>query len=94
MFRMVLYFQVSERASPSEYKQLHDILEANDMDIVALLDQITPTCKDMLERCMWKSTQTRCDTLFERINTTEGVCCSFNYHGIEKSNFPALDMNL
>lgn len=71
-----------------DYMGLHKILEVNSLDVMTVMTMITPTCADMLERCMWKGTQSRCDSLFQPINTTQGMCCSFNYYGLEKSNFP------
>jgi amiloride-sensitive sodium channel len=41
----------------------------------------------MLERCIWKGSVSKCDSLFQPINTTEGVCCSFNNYAFKKSNY-------
>lgn len=88
MFKLILHFEGIGQASSSEYIELHDILKMNNISIVQLLNRITPKCSDMLVRCMWKGTQTRCDNLFQEVNTTEGVCCSFNNHAMETTNFP------
>lgn len=71
-----------------DYEELHQIFEENNLDVMKVMTQISPKCTDMLERCMWKGTQERCDSLFQPINTTQGICCSFNYLGLARSNFP------
>lgn len=88
MFKLILHFEGIGQASSAEYIELHDILKINNITVVHLLHRITPKCSDMLVRCMWKGTQTRCDNLFQEVNTTEGVCCSFNNHAMEVTNFP------
>ena len=90
LFRLILHFEGIGTAEPSEYIKLDHILRANKLNINAVLHVIRPHCADMLERCMWKGTQQRCDTLFQGVNTTEGICCSFNFHSFAKNNFPML----
>lgn len=87
MFKFALHFQGIGKATAEEYETLHAILRQNNLTIVELMYEISPKCSDMLERCMWKGTQTRCDNLFQDVNTTEGVCCSFNNHAMSRSNF-------
>lgn len=88
MFKLMLHFEGIGQASSAEYIELHGILKMNNITVVQLLHRITPKCSEMLVRCMWKGTQTRCDNLFQEVNTTEGVCCSFNNHAMETTNFP------
>lgn len=88
MFKLILHFEGIGQASSAEYNELNDILKMNNISIVQVLHRITPKCSEMLVRCMWKGTQTRCDNLFQEVNTTEGVCCSFNNHAMEITNFP------
>lgn len=88
MFKLILHFEGIGQASNAEYMELDEILKMNNISIVYLLHRITPKCSEMLVRCMWKGTQTRCDNLFQEVNTTEGVCCSFNNHAMETTNFP------
>lgn len=89
MFRLVLHFEGIGRASVEQYAQLDAILRQNDLSVASLMRNIAPRCSDMLERCMWKGTQTRCDNLFQEVNGTEGVCCSFNNHALAATNFPS-----
>lgn len=88
MFRLVLHFQGVGNATQEEYDELHDILQVNRISVMNLTHTLVPPCTDLLERCMWKGTQLRCESLFQPINSTEGVCCSFNYYGLETNNFP------
>lgn len=87
MFSMVMHFHGAGNATIDEYMELHSILQNNNMTVSQLTNRLSPTCADLLERCMWKGTQSRCDTLFQSINTTEGVCCSFNYYAVESSYY-------
>lgn len=67
---------------------LVSILRLNNVTVDQLKTAISPTCLSMFERCMWKGTQTRCDTLFQSVDTSYGDCCSFNYYGLAKNNYP------
>lgn len=75
-----------ERADDTE--QLVRILKMNNVTLAELKEELMPTCTNMFERCMWKGTQTRCDTLFQRVDTSYGDCCAFNYYGLERTNYP------
>lgn len=52
-----------------------------------LLERVTPKCSEILERCAWKGSLWRCDSLFQPINSSEGVCCSFNNYAFPTSNY-------
>lgn len=71
-----------------EHEELSNLLKLNNMSIMDLRAAISPSCSNMFERCMWKGTQTRCDTLFQSVDTSYGECCSFNYYGTTKNNYP------
>lgn len=86
-FRYILHFEGIGNATDDEYTELHNIFQENDIDIDSLVKDLAPKCGDMIVRCMWKGTQTRCDTLFQVIKTAEGYCCSFNYYGMLKNNY-------
>lgn len=86
-FRLVLHFEGLGSAAEEDYLELHEILLENHYSIDKLLREISPNCMQVLTRCMWKGTQTRCDTLFQVIKTMEGYCCSFNYYGLLKNSY-------
>ncbi|XP_055600009.1 sodium channel protein Nach-like [Uranotaenia lowii] len=85
-FRFLLHVEGLEEADPREYQLLHDILLLNNLEIPQLIGEFAMPCSTMLERCMWKGTQWRCDNLFEMVNSTEGLCCSFNHFAMRSSN--------
>lgn len=87
LFSVIVGFQ-NGLETETESVELDAILKLNNVTLSGLKDAISPTCANMFERCMWKGTQTRCDTLFQRVDTTYGDCCSFNYYGLEKNNYP------
>lgn len=88
LFLLVLDFiEVTDRGK-ADYLTLGAILDENNMSTLELYEKLAPDCDEMLLRCVWKGTETRCDTLFQTSNSSIGICCSFNYHGIETSNNP------
>ncbi|XP_077301762.1 sodium channel protein Nach-like [Arctopsyche grandis] len=67
---------------------LQAILDHNNITISKLLKKVTPSCKDLMQKCSWKSTIYRCETIFQDVISSEGVCCAFNYYGaFVKQNF-------
>ncbi|XP_020800528.1 sodium channel protein Nach [Drosophila serrata] len=69
--------------------QIYDrILALNNLTLTGLTQQLSPDCIDMISNCIWKGINTRCDSLFQRIDTMEGQCCTFNYFGGITNNFP------
>ncbi|EDV33058.1 uncharacterized protein Dana_GF21878 [Drosophila ananassae] len=69
--------------------QIYDrILVLNNLTLHGLTQQLSPDCMDMISSCIWKGINTRCDSLFQRIDTMEGQCCTFNYFGGITNNFP------
>lgn len=81
MFRLFLHVDGLAEADEREYRRLHDILLENNLEVPQLMGEFAAPCSAMFERCLWKGTQWRCDTLFRTTNSTEGLCCSFNYFG-------------
>lgn len=71
----------------SNYKKIQNLLEESGFEIPKLLDDLSPTCDEMIQKCMWKGEGIRCQDVFERITTTMGYCCAFNYFAIGKHNF-------
>ncbi|XP_068626320.1 sodium channel protein Nach-like [Battus philenor] len=63
---------------------LQDILDFNNISIESLFRRLSPTasCKDLLQRCMWKNSVYRCEQLFQQIFTTVSLCCVFNYFAL------------
>uniref|UniRef100_A0A182QKV6 Sodium channel protein Nach n=1 Tax=Anopheles farauti TaxID=69004 RepID=A0A182QKV6_9DIPT len=88
LFRLFLHVTGLAQPDPVQYRLLHDIMLTNNLEIPQLMGEFTPPCGTLLERCMWKGTQWRCDNLFQVVNSTEGLCCSFNYYGLLKDNYP------
>ncbi|EDV94102.1 GH25068 [Drosophila grimshawi] len=64
------------------------ILSLNNMTLTELMNRLSPDCLDMISRCVWKGIKTRCESLFQRVFTLQGICCSFNYFGATSNNFP------
>ncbi|KAM8715103.1 hypothetical protein ACLKA7_002189 [Drosophila subpalustris] len=64
------------------------ILRHNNITLTELTNQLSPDCLEMISRCFWKGINTRCESLFQRVVTLEGICCSFNYFAALTNNFP------
>ncbi|XP_037959011.1 pickpocket protein 11 [Teleopsis dalmanni] len=88
LFRITMYFSFAVNHTTEEYQTLEKVLQQNDLTIKQLIMGLSPDCMQMISRCIWKGSNTRCDSLFQRVNTTEGICCSFNYFGRTTNNFP------
>lgn len=89
MFRLALHFQGVGNANKSDYDDLDAVLRMNNMSVLQLTSALAPSCNEILEVCKWKGTITRCEELFQPVNTSEGICCSFNYYGLESNNLHA-----
>lgn len=89
LFQLVLHFQGAGEAHKEDYSLLHQILRTNQMTVLNLTMILRPKCSDMLKSCRWKGTESRCEALFQWIETIEGICCSFNYYGTNSNHFPA-----
>ncbi|XP_065356477.1 pickpocket protein 11-like [Calliphora vicina] len=87
-FRVTMYYSFALNQSNVNFTLAEKILELNNMTLSDLSERLSPNCLDMISKCIWKGTNSRCDSLFQRIPTIEGVCCSFNYFGQAKNNFP------
>jgi len=51
------------------------------------MERVSPKCTEMIERCAWKGSLWRCDGLFQPVNSSEGVCCSFNNNAFRTQNY-------
>lgn len=88
LFKLTLYYRVRTNAPPIDFTTLDTILKNNNYSQDHFMQEITPDCEDMFKMCMWKGAYTRCDALFQKIRTSEGVCCSFNFYAIQLNNYP------
>ncbi|KAH8413166.1 hypothetical protein KR009_008633 [Drosophila setifemur] len=79
---------VDNLISNSSLQIYHRILSLNNLTLNGLTQQLSPDCIDMISSCIWKGINTRCDSLFQRIDTMEGQCCTFNYFGGVTNHFP------
>ena len=88
MFKYILYFErYANEATDADYNKLHEILVNNSLEMRQIYWQLVPTCQDMIQRCFWKGTPWRCDELFQPVNTSEGLCCSFNFYARRFTNY-------
>ncbi|XP_059221727.1 pickpocket protein 11 [Stomoxys calcitrans] len=89
VFNTVMYYSFAFNQSSVNFELAQKVLALNNMTLNDLARTLTPNCMDMISRCFWKGTNTRCDGLFQRIKSMGlGDCCSFNFFGEEKHNFP------
>ncbi|KAK3914581.1 Sodium channel protein Nach, partial [Frankliniella fusca] len=64
----------------SRFARLQNILDKNSISVDQALRQVTPSCDELLIRCMWKRRQClHCSDIFRQVSTAYGYCCSFNY---------------
>uniref|UniRef100_A0A1B0DEK4 Uncharacterized protein n=1 Tax=Phlebotomus papatasi TaxID=29031 RepID=A0A1B0DEK4_PHLPP len=75
MFQDLTIFMGYTHESMGNFNQIDSVLHMNNLTVFEVLQDLAPGCSETLDRCMWKGTQTRCDTLFQPVNSTLGVCC-------------------
>ncbi|XP_052132218.1 sodium channel protein Nach-like, partial [Frankliniella occidentalis] len=64
----------------TKFARLQNILDKNSLSIDEVMRQVTPSCDDLLIRCIWKRRQClHCSDIFRQVPTAYGYCCSFNY---------------
>lgn len=87
LFLRILDFVEVTDGRKEDYKTLGAILAENNVSTLEMYEKLAPDCDEMLRRCVWKGTQTRCDTLFQTANSSIGICCSFNNHATESHHY-------
>lgn len=88
LFKLSLYYKIRASASPADFNTLNTILKNNNYTQEQFIEEITPNCEEMFQMCMWKGAYVRCDALFQKIRTSEGTCCSFNFYATYDNNYP------
>lgn len=69
---------------------LNYILKNNNKTVYDIMWETTLSCRRMIQKCMWKGVQIRCDAIFQRVMTTNNIgCCSFNFFGLAKTTYIA-----
>lgn len=87
LFNLTL-FPTGRTVNNSSLEIYDRILRMNNITLTELMNRLSPDCLDMISRCIWKGIKTRCESLFQRIVTIQGICCSFNFFATMTNNFP------
>ncbi|XP_033606268.1 sodium channel protein Nach isoform X3 [Cryptotermes secundus] len=61
-----------------------DMLFRAGYNITDLMLELAPPCEEILVKCIWQDAESNCSDLFQVSKSVLGVCCSFNYHGIDE----------
>ncbi|KAL3280876.1 hypothetical protein HHI36_004104 [Cryptolaemus montrouzieri] len=85
----LLYYDNHNEGTTSDksYLELLQILDYNEVDLNDFLRELSPSCNNIIKNCKWKGEEIKCDKLFEKIITSEGHCCSFNYFAPKNHTF-------
>lgn len=59
-------------------EKLQRILDANQIELLTLLESLSPNCSDLLTTCVFEGKKKPCDELFAPTITPFGICCSSN----------------
>ncbi|XP_066596816.1 sodium channel protein Nach-like [Prorops nasuta] len=62
-----------------ELDKLQQILTANRISLLELLDSVSLNCSDFVVMCRFEGKAMPCSMLLEPIVTQYGICCAFNY---------------
>ncbi|XP_054744360.1 pickpocket protein 11-like [Anastrepha obliqua] len=87
LFRITMPFSFVVDFTIEDYRTLEEVLTANNITLSKLTLQLTPDCREMITKCMWQGSGTRCDLFFQPIQAMESACCSFNYYARPTTNF-------
>ncbi|KAL9925199.1 sodium channel protein Nach-like isoform 1-T1 [Glossina fuscipes fuscipes] len=87
-FQMMVHYKTSRSDFHLNIELMEKVLKLNNWTLGDLREKLMPNCLEMMMKCVWKGSEQRCDNLFQRIPTLKGQCCSFNYYGEYKNNFP------
>ncbi|XP_067620540.1 uncharacterized protein [Eurosta solidaginis] len=85
---MTMFFNFALQRPTYDIHVFSNILMYNNMSLANLTRALTPDCMEMISKCTWKGSSSRCDSLFQPVQTMEGTCCSFNYYARPVNNFP------
>lgn len=83
MFSLIMHFHGLSTPKEKEYIELNDVLRQNNISVATVMAIIAPNCFDLLRKCSWKGVIVQCVLIFRIVKTSEGICCSFNYHGTD-----------
>ena len=81
-FKLALSLSHNIKAAPGQLLQLKHVLQQNNSSLQQLLDEVQPNCELELLRCKWQGRFERCSELFQKIRTSYGLCCAFNYKAL------------
>lgn len=82
-FKLALSLSHNVTATSKQLQQLASILQRNNYTLQQLLDDVQPNCELELFRCKWQGRFERCKQLFQKVRTTYGLCCAFNYRALK-----------
>ncbi|XP_044750328.1 sodium channel protein Nach-like [Coccinella septempunctata] len=88
--QLYFYSDNIQVTNKDRYLQLLQLLDHNRVNLNRLLRSLSPSCSSIVKRCRWKGEDKDCDTIFEKIITSEGHCCSFNYYAPRNHKFGGL----
>lgn len=83
MFSLITHFHGLTPSREDEYRELNEVLRQNNVSVATVMASVAPDCFDLLKKCSWKGVIVQCVLLFRVIKTSEGICCSFNYHATD-----------
>lgn len=66
---------------------VQNLFEERGLLIHNVLESITPNCDEMIQKCLWKGEEVKCDSIFEKVSCSLGHCCAFNYFAIKKHKY-------
>nr|QTI50352.1 odorant binging protein [Agrilus zanthoxylumi] len=75
----LIFYNDNSSTTQQKLNNLGILLKKNGVIAWKLLIDISPKCTEFITFCMWKGEIKACETLFQEIVTSDGVCCTFNY---------------
>lgn len=70
--------KMDQKADPDELELLQSVLNDNRYTVENTMTSLAHPCDEFIFRCRFEGVMRDCRTLFRRVNTFRGYCCSFN----------------
>ncbi|CAG9839194.1 unnamed protein product [Diabrotica balteata] len=72
----------------------YNLEKLNYKDLRKLMGWLTPSCKEILFKCLWANKAVNCTEYFKAMVTFQGYCCLFNYLKITSNATEMTDLKL
>lgn len=70
-------------AVDSSVIRAENILEQSGYTPEKVMLEVGVPCTELISRCSWIGKEIECNKIFRKVKSSNGFCCSFNYHALK-----------